>query len=90
MKVSIEGHRFDTEKAKLHVQLYRLDDRSNQHTGDVYMSSKGMWYVYTPSQWANMHSWVLMSPEEILSEYDSYLTQEQKEEIAFEAELDWE
>ena len=89
MKITIEGQRLDTKKASHHWDLYYFDG-SNQHTGKVYLSSKGTWYVYTPSQWSNQHSWCLMDPPAILSEYDRYLEDEEKTEIAELAGLDWE
>ena len=89
MKVTIEGHHFDTKKAPHHWGLSYWDGNNN-HTGDVYLSSKGVWYVYTPSQWANQHSWMLMDASEILTEYDSYLDDEEKSEIAELANLEWE
>ena len=90
MKVTIDGYRFDTDKAKVFVTLYKLDEQSNQHRGEVYMSTTGVWYVFTPSQWANRHSWMVMSPEEILNDYDSYLTEDKKAQIAEAAGLAWE
>ncbi len=90
MKICIEGHRFDTDKAKTHIELEMIDDRSNRHTGDAYMSTKGQWYVYTPSQWGNMHHWTLSSAAEILDNYDAYLSDTEKEEIAELAKLEWE
>lgn len=90
MKVTIGGHRFDTSKASHHWGLDRIDDNSNRHTGDLYHSSKGTWYVWTPSQWANQHAWMLIEPADALTEYDQYLTDEEKAEIAELAGLDWE
>jgi hypothetical protein len=90
MKITIDGVRLDTDKAKLHIALYWADDRSNQHTGDVYLSSLDQWYVYTPSQWGNMHSWVLSTAAEILNDYDRYLTEEKKDAIARAGNLEWE
>ena len=89
MKVTIDGIRLDTEKAKFSVTLYWLDDHSNQHTGEVYMSSQGQWYIYTPSQWGNQHRWELASPESILNDYDRYRTDEKKDQIASLGGLDW-
>lgn len=89
MKVTIDGHHFDTEKASGHWQLYNFDG-NNQHTGDLYRSSKGTWYVWTPSQWANQHSWMLIEPSDALDQYDKYLNDDEKTEIAELAGLDWE
>lgn len=94
MKIVINGHRFDAAKAKKHYTLEAFDDRSNRVTGDVYLSSKGQWYLETPSQWANGHYWMLSTAAEILSEYGSYLTESEKAEIATLGDggkpLDWE
>lgn len=89
MKLVIDGIRLDTDKASHHWDLW-YNDGSNSFTGDVYRSSKGTWYMYTPSQWANRHSWVLMTPEEILSAYPEYLSDGTKAEIAELAGLGWE
>ncbi len=90
MKISINGHHFDTDKASHHWDLDWFDQNSNRHTGDVYRSSKGQWYVYTPSQWSNMHYWELMSVSEILSNYDEYLEDDEKAEIAELGGVEWE
>ena len=89
MKVAIEGYRFDTDKAAHHYGLAYWDDH-NWHNGALYQSSNGQWYVYTPSQWANMHSWELITAAEALERYDAYLEEEDKEEISQIASLDWE
>ena len=90
MKITIEGHRFDTALAKHHFALVYVDHQSNRHSGDLYCSSRGQWYVYTPSQWSNCHSWQLTTAEEALSDYDRYLTDDQKKQIAQLGDLDWE
>ena len=87
MKVTIDGVRLDTAKNTHHWELFWLDESSNQHTGHVYVSSEGQWYVYTPSQWSNMHNWELSSAVEVLNQYDRYLTEEQKTSIADVSEL---
>jgi hypothetical protein len=89
MKISIDGQHFDTAKASQHWELYYWDG-SNGHSGSVYRSSRGTWYVNTPSQWSNRRAWMVMLPEHILSEFDRYLTQEDKEDIATVAGIDWE
>jgi hypothetical protein len=89
MKLTIDGHRFDTTKATLHIPLWYCDG-VRAITGDVYRSSNGLWYVETPSQWSNYRSWRIMDPAEILDEYDRYLKDEDKEQIANAAGLDWE
>lgn len=89
MRITIDGHHLDTEKASHHWELDYWDDH-NRHTGDVYRSSKGTWYVYTPSQWANQHAWRIMTPANILNDYDQYLTEDEKDEIADLATVEWE
>ena len=88
-KVVIEGHRFDTKKAKIRFDLQYFDG-NNSHTGKLYCSSTGVWYVYTPSQWSNQHAWEVIDPTEALERYDRYLTDEHKEKIAALAGLEWE
>lgn len=90
MKVTIDGHHFDTQKASHYWDLEYFDQSSNRHTGTLYRSSKGIWYVYTPSQWTNQHSWQLIEPVEALTDYDKYLEDKEKTEIAELAGLDWE
>lgn len=89
MIVCIRGKRFDTDRAQKHWDLY-YHDGSNGHTGDVFLSSKGTWYVYTMSQWGNGHRWELMSPEEILERLGHGLEEEEKKEIIQLAELETE
>lgn len=89
MKISIDGHHFNTEKATSHWRLDRFDG-SNRHMGSVYLSSTGVFYIWTPSQWANRHSWVIMSASDILCEYDQYLGDDEKAEIAEAGKVEWE
>jgi len=51
----INGRRFDTKKAIRHWSLNYHDGR-NLYEGDLYLSSKGNFYCFTPSQWGNEHS----------------------------------
>lgn len=88
MKITIENHRLDTDTATT-WDLSCYDDRSNQLSGELHCSPGGIWYVYTPSQWANGHSWEIVTPEEALAQYDDFLTSDQKEEIAAKAGLMW-
>jgi hypothetical protein len=86
-KISIDGHLFDTGKAKAKWKLELVDDGSNIHTGKLYLSSKGTWYVYTPSQWGNCHSWLILGEgkdgaEATLEQYSDYLEQDEINEIA--------
>lgn len=78
MKVAISGHVFDTDKAKWHASLDHFDGH-NQIYGDIYQSSTGIFYIYTPSEWANQHSWEIITPKRILEDYgsDEYLTGEE-------------
>lgn len=84
--ITIDGHRFDTAKAKAHFELDHHDG-NNRHTGDLYLSSKGTWYVYTPSQWANGHRWELVDPTTALERYHEYLTNDERAEIIKLADL---
>ena len=72
-KIYIENHVFSTEKAKWHCEISALDSRGNRIEGDVYLSSTGIFYVHTPSQWANEMSWLIMTPEDILDRYGSMM-----------------
>lgn len=67
-KVAIDGHIFDTSKARWHASLDHWDGNNMQY-GDVYESSTGIFYVYTPSQWSNCHRWEIQTPREILQNY---------------------
>lgn len=88
-KISIGGHRFDTAKAQVTCDLEYWDGH-NWHRGSLYLSSAGTWYVYTPSQWSNGHSWAITDAAEALEKYDRFLTEKDKERIAHLAGLDWE
>ena len=80
-KVFIDGHVFDTDKARWTASLDYVDANSNLHTGRAYRSSTGIFYVYTPSQWGNMHSWIIMSPKEILDAYGEYLSEDEADYV---------
>lgn len=88
MKITIDGVRLDVEKATK-FSLSRHDG-SNNSTGSAYRSPKGRWYVYTPSQWANGHAWELSTAADVLGDYDGYLVESDKEEIARLGGLEWE
>ena len=75
-KVYIDGHVFETSKAKWHTDLETFDRQSNRITGDVYESSTGIFYVNTPSQWSNMHTWQIMEASEILTLYGEMIGDE--------------
>jgi len=87
--VVVEGHRFDTSKAK---KSWRLDyfDGHNQHWGALYLSSRGTWYVETPSQWSNGNRWELTDPQEAIERYGRGLKEEAIEEILEAAGLETE
>ena len=89
MRISIDSHHFDTDKAKAHWRLSWYDSNSNHHAGYVYLSSSSVFYVYTPSQWANQHGWAIMSASEILSAYNEYLDDDEKQEIAEAGGVEW-
>ena len=88
-KITIDDHRFDTAKAQATFDLDYWDG-SNRHTGMLYLSSTGIWYIYTPSQWSNRHSWEIIDPTNALERYDQFLTEKDKTKIAQLAKLDWE
>ena len=88
-KLTIESVHLATDLAVKSWPMY-WHDGSNVHTGKVYLSSAGTWYVWTPSQWGNGHWWELSEPGEILNQWDRYLTTERKAEIAEEAGISWE
>lgn len=75
-KVFIDGHVFETGKSKWHASLNHFDGHNNQY-GDVYESSTGILYVWTPSQWGNMHTWIIMDASQILDSYGDYLSDEE-------------
>lgn len=89
MFVAIEGHRFDTSKSKAHYELIGHIN-GNRHTGDLYLSSRGTWYVWTPSQWSNGHRWELVDPEVAVERYQDYLSQDEIAEILKLAKLETE
>lgn len=88
MKIVIEGHRFDTTKAEKHWQL-AFWDQHNWIRGELYKSSKGKWYMLSPSQWSNEQNWLMTSPAEILESYRDFLQEDAIEEIAKYID-DWE
>jgi hypothetical protein len=93
MKVSIDGHLFDTEKAKKEYSLADWDG-SNWHRGVAYLSGSGIWYIKTPSQWANMHRWEILGEGKegaraLLEEYMDYLEEDEIDEIAKDFGIDF-
>lgn len=89
MIIAIDGRRFDTAKARKHYRLDHHDGR-NRHTGDLYLSTRGTWYVETPSQWSNGHRWELVDPAVVVERYQDYLTQDEIVEILTLAKLETE
>lgn len=90
MIVAISGHRFDTDKAKRKWTLSHHDGR-NRHTGALYLSSRGTWYVETPSQWANGHRWETIDAAEAIERYgNDYLEDDEVKEILALAKLETE
>jgi hypothetical protein len=49
MKIVVEGRKFDTSKAKKHYKLAYWDQH-NWHTGHLWISSKGDFYMEEPTQ----------------------------------------
>jgi len=89
MKVAISGHLFDTQKAKWHASLDHFNGH-NQVYGDIYQSSSGIFYIWTPSEWSNQHRWEIITPKRILEEYgsDEYLTDEEMDYIVQEGNVE--
>ena len=87
--VLIEGHPFNTEKAKREWSLNYFDGH-NHHTGELYLSSKGTWYCHTPSQWANGHRWEIGDPAVLIEKYGEGLDDEERAEIIALAGLETE
>jgi hypothetical protein len=85
----IDGHRFDTDKAKKHWHMRHFDG-NNVLKGDLYLSSRGTWYMYTPSQWSNGHRWELSDPADLLERYGDYFDDDEKAEIMALAKLETE
>lgn len=67
-KVYIDGHEFETDKAKWHTSLDRIDNY-----GGVYQSPTGIFYVREPSHWSNHQVWEITSAEIVLELYGEYL-----------------
>lgn len=89
-KIAIDDKMFNTEMATHDYDLHGFDGNSNQIRGHLYRSSRGTWYVYTPSQWSNRRRWEITTGKQALLDYSHYLGQEQMAEIAKLCELDWE
>ena len=82
MKIVVEGHKFDTGKAKKFYKL-RYWDEHNWHSGNLWISSKGLFYMEEPTQWSNYAGMYRMtSAEEMLENYRRYLEDSEIEEIA--------
>lgn len=82
MKIVVEGRKFDTSKAKKHYKLAYWDQR-NWHTGHLWISSKGDFYMEEPTQWSNYAgNYHLTTPEDILENYRQYLEEAEIEEIS--------
>jgi hypothetical protein len=97
MKVSIQGHHFDTDKATHHWQIILVPEQRFEDTvlgpaktAEVYRSSGGTFYVYAESDRASVFQWRIITASEILSTYDAYLNDEQKTEIAEAGGIKWE
>jgi hypothetical protein len=89
MKIVVEGHKFDTSKAKKHYKLAYWDQH-NWINGNLWISSKNVFYMEEPTQWSNYaENYRLTSAEEILENYRQYLDGPEIEEISQYVE-DWE
>ena len=86
-KIAIESKRLDTSKARHHWTLTHFDGH-NMIYGDIYVSSRGQWYVLIPSQWGE--SWELTTAAEALECYGHILKDEDRAEMATVGKLDWE
>ena len=78
--IVIEGKRLDTDKAKASWDLGYFDG-SNMHYGCLYLSSRGTWYIETPSQWANGHRWEIIDPMVAIERYGRGLDDDERAEI---------
>jgi hypothetical protein len=96
MIVVIGGRRFDTDKAKEHFALYyplpgtAPPPGKKRLAGSLYLSSKGTWYVKTPSEFETGHRWELIDPAVAVTRYADYMRAEYLAEIIALAELETE
>lgn len=88
MRISIDGHHFDTKRAAHHWVLSRAED-GNLIEGDLYLSHSGIFYCLSPSQWANGHGWTILTAGEALDMYDSFLADSAKTEISEIVGIHW-
>ena len=90
MKVSLEGHHFDTAQATGHWEVLLHQRQWGEERGtfftivDVYCSSEEIWYE------RGLAGWRLRTPSEILIDLGPSLTDEQRDEIAACGGIDWE
>jgi hypothetical protein len=90
MKITIENHHFDTEKARRSWSPSYWDG-SNNHHAELYLSSTGILYGNSLSQWGNGHgSFEILTVSEALEQYDRALTETEKKEIAEVGGVTWE
>ena len=89
MKIVVDGHKFDTTKAKKHYKLSYWNSH-NWINGNLWISSKNVFYMEEPTRWSNYAgNYRMTSPIEILSTYREYLNETEIEEIAKYID-DWE
>jgi len=80
MKIVVEGHKFDTGKAKRHIKLAYWNN-SNWINGNLWISSKNVFYMEEPTQWSNYAgNYHLTTPEDVLENYRQYLEDSEIEE----------
>ena len=80
MKIVLDGKCLDTSKAIHHWDMSHFDGR-NQHCGDLYLSSRGTWYISTPSQWTTGHRWEMVDPREVVETYRRYFDEAETAQI---------
>jgi hypothetical protein len=94
MRVAIDGHLFSTAKAKRFYDLEYFDGH-NEYEGAAYLSSTGIWYIHTPSEYDATGHWEILGEGKegaraLLAGYMKYLGSGEIDEIAKEFEVKFE